>query len=141
MIADLTRYMSNLGRTHKFMTHRSVLFPAPGVISTNVLEKGIYQWFERHTLSMNPQQRSLGFPFCQCITLEKPRCSSFMSCFSNEVLIRRRVRGREPVVNVLLQLVAYKIPSVMTIKKNKGKDNKRWVLFILFNIWRIVTTT
>src|SRR5229473_7880345 len=138
MIADLTRAMSNLGRAHKLMTYRSVLFPAPAVRLTNVLEKDTYRWFERHTLSMNPQQRSLGFPFCQRVALQKPCCSSFMSCLSNKVLIRRRVRGREPVVNVLLQLVAYKIPSVMTIKKNKGKDNKRWVLFILFNVWRIV---
>src|SRR5260370_28359446 len=103
------------------MTYRSVLFPAPAVRLTNVLEKDTYRWFERHTLSMNPQQRSLGFPFCQRIALQKPCCSSFMSCFSNEVLIRRRVRGREPVVNILLQLVTYKISSVMMIKKTRGK--------------------
>src|SRR5260370_40192848 len=111
MIADLTRSMSNLGRAHKFMTYRSVLFPAPAVRSTKVLEKGTYRWFERHTLSMNPQQRSLGFPFCQRIALQKPYCSSFMSCFSNKVLIRRRVRRRQQAVNVLLHLVAYNIPS------------------------------
>jgi hypothetical protein len=31
MIADLTDAMDNLERTYKFMTYRSVLFPAPAV--------------------------------------------------------------------------------------------------------------
>src|SRR5713226_4996687 len=110
-------------------------FLAPVVRSiSKVLGKGTHRWFERHTLSMNPQQRSLGFLFCQRIALEKPSCSSFMSRFSNELLIRRRVRRREPVVDVLLQLGIYKTPSVMTMKK-KGGSNERWVLFILFNVW------
>src|SRR5258707_2663320 len=131
MIADITCSMSNLGRAHKLMTYRSVLFPAPAVRSTKVLEKGNYRWFERHTLSMNPQQRSLGFPFCQRIALEKPCCGSFMSCFSNKVLIGRRVGRREPVVNVLLQLIAYKIQSVMTTKNNGKTTNVGFCLYYL----------
>src|SRR5258708_39554260 len=101
MIADLTRSMSKLGRANKFMTYRSVLFPAPAVRLTNVLEKDTFRWFERHTLSMNPQQRSLGFPFCQRIALQKLCCNYFMSCFSNEVLIRRRASGIPLVVYIL----------------------------------------
>src|SRR5258707_6774829 len=131
MIADLTRSMSKLSRAHKLMTYRSVLFPAPAVRSTNVLKKGTYWWFKRHTLSMNPQKRSLGLPFCQRIALEKPCCSSFMSCSSNKVLIRRRVRGREPVVNVRLQLVACKIPSVMTIKKQGERQQTLGLVYFI----------
>src|SRR5258708_9650946 len=131
MIAELTRSMSKLGRAHKNMTYRSVLFPAPAVRSTNVLEKGTYRWFERHTLSMNPQQRSLGFPFSQRVALQKPCCSSFMSCLSNKVLIRRRVRRRQPVVNVLLQLVAYKIPSVMTINKQRERQQTLGLVYFI----------
>src|SRR5258707_5858924 len=97
MIADLTRSMSKLSRAHKLMTYRSVLFPAPAVRSTNVLEKGTYRWFERHTLSMNPQQRSLGFPFSQRVALQKPCCRSFMSCLSYTDLILRRVSKIQPV--------------------------------------------
>ena len=62
-----------------------------------------------------------------------------MSCFRNKILVRRRVRRGEPVLHLLLQLVAYRIPSVTAA--NCGVINKRWVLFILFNVWWSVTTT
>jgi hypothetical protein len=52
-----------------------------------------------------------------------------MSCFQNEVVVRRRVRGREPVLNVRLQLVAYKIPSVSAMKGGGKETNVSSCLF------------
>src|SRR5713101_9139632 len=57
-----------------------------------------------------------------------------MPCIRNEVLIRRRIRGRQPVLNVLLQLVTYRIPSVSATEGGK-RDNKRFILFISFDDW------
>jgi hypothetical protein len=34
-----------------------------------------------------------------------------MSCFRNKVMVRRRIRGGQPVLNVPLQLITYRIPS------------------------------
>jgi hypothetical protein len=56
-----------------------------------------------------------------------------MSGFQNEVVIHRRVRGGEPVLNVPLQLVTCKILSGLATKD--GKIDKRFILFISFNIW------
>jgi hypothetical protein len=63
-----------------------------------------------------------------------------MSCFSNKALIRRRIGGREPVLNGGLQPVTYKNTISHDDEMRKWK-NKRWVSFILFNVWWIVTTT
>ena len=79
---------------------------------------------------MNPQKRPPIFPFCNCIALKEPGCGSTVSCLPNEVVIRRRVRGREPVSNVLSQLVTYKIPSVLATKGGK-KTNVSSCLFHL----------
>src|SRR6266849_8717785 len=62
-----------------------------------------------------------------------------MSCLRNDFLIRRRIRGRQPVLNVhsqlvtfSFQLVTYRIPSVSATKGGK-KDNKRFISFISFD--------
>src|SRR6266566_2031561 len=46
-----------------------------------------------------------------------------MSCFPNEVLIRRRVRGREPVLNLPSQLFTYKITSISETKRSGRSTN------------------
>jgi hypothetical protein len=85
--------------------------------------------FEKHTFTMNPQERPPPFPFCQCIALEEPCCGSTEPSFPNEVVIRRRVRGREPVLNVASQLVTYKISSVSA---TKGKEQQTFDLVHFF---------
>ena len=87
----------------------------------------------RHTFTMNPQEGPSRFPFRECIALEEPCCSSTASSLPNKVVIRRRVRGGEPGLNVPLQLVTYKIPSV-SLTKGGEKIYKRLVLFISFEI-------
>ncbi len=54
-----------------------------------------------------------------------------MSCFRNEVLIRRRIRGRQPVFDVLLRLITYKIPLVSATEG--AGNNKRFISFISFD--------
>ena len=54
-----------------------------------------------------------------------------MSCFPNEVLIRRRVRGREPVLNLPSQLFTYKITSNSATKRRGRSTN---VLSCLFRL-------
>ena len=85
-----------------------------------------------HTFTMNPQERSLRLPFCQFVALEEPRRSPFVSSLPNEVVIRRRIRGREPVLNLASQLVTYEILSVSAMKDGE-KNNERFILFISFN--------
>jgi hypothetical protein len=80
---------------------------------------------------MNPQEGSPRVPFCQYAALEEPRCRSFMSCFPNEVLIRRRVRGREPVLNLPSQLFTYKITSISATKRTRNLTNVSSCLFRL----------
>lgn len=57
---------------------------------------------EEPTFPMDPQERPIRFPFCKYAALEEPPVcrGSFMSCFPNEVLIRRRIRNGEPVLNI-----------------------------------------
>jgi hypothetical protein len=78
---------------------------------------------------MDPQERPLRFPFCECIALKEPCCSSTMLCFPKNVVIRRRVRWREPVLEVPSQLVTYKIPSVL-VMKDSGTRTSHLVCFI-----------
>ena len=54
-----------------------------------------------------------------------------MSCFQNEVVIRRRVRGGEPALNVPLQLVTYKILSVLITKGGRKTTNVSPCSFLL----------
>src|SRR6266852_2470303 len=54
-----------------------------------------------------------------------------MSCFPNEVLIRRRVRRREPVLNLPSQLFAYKITSVSATERSGKMTNVSSCLFRL----------
>ncbi len=54
-----------------------------------------------------------------------------MSCFRNEVVVRRRIRGREPILDVHFQLVAYKVPSVSEMKGGEKGTNASFCLFRL----------
>jgi hypothetical protein len=80
---------------------------------------------------MNPQEGPPCFPFCQCIDLKKPCCGSFMTCFLDEVLICRWVRGRKPVLNIPSPLVTYKISSISTAKCEGNTTNVSFRLFRL----------
>jgi hypothetical protein len=54
-----------------------------------------------------------------------------MSGLRNEFVVRRRVRRGEPLLNVLLQLVTYKIPSVTATKCGGKTTNVSSCLFRL----------
>jgi hypothetical protein len=86
---------------------------------------------EKHTFTVNPQEGPSCFPFCQCIDPKKPCCSSFMTCFLDEVLIYRWVRGRKPVLNLPSPLVTYKISSISTTKCEGNTTNVSFRLFRL----------
>jgi hypothetical protein len=125
MIVDLVAALNYLKQAHKVMTYKSVLFPAPAlVIGINeLLVERTCQWFRKHTFAVNPQERTSRVPVFQRFGLEKP-CSGFtISCFRDEVVVRRRVRGREPILNVRFQLATYKIPSVSAIKGEEKQTN------------------
>ena len=137
IIADLVGIINTLERSHEDITYRSVLLPAPALRSTDYQFRALSRWFRKHTFSINPQEGPARFPFCYCPALEKPCCGSTTSRFRNKVLVRRRVWRGEPMLHLLLQLVAYKIPSVTGLTATRcGKgNNKRCVLCILFNVW------
>ena len=80
---------------------------------------------------MDPQETAPRIPFLQRFALEEPCPRLSMSCFRNEVVIRRRVRGREPILNVRLQLVTYKLPSVSTLNGEEKQTNVSSCLFRL----------
>src|SRR6267154_427578 len=54
-----------------------------------------------------------------------------MLCFPNEVLIHRRVRGREPVLNLPSQLFTYKITSISATNRSERSTNVSSCLFHL----------
>ncbi len=82
------------------------------------------------TFTVNPQEGPARFPICQRLAFEEPLCSSTMSCLRNEVVVRRWVRGGEPLLNVLLQLVTYKTPSVTATKCEGKQQTFRLVYFV-----------
>jgi hypothetical protein len=54
-----------------------------------------------------------------------------MPCFPNEVLVHRRVRGREPVLDLPSQLFTYKITSIPETKLSGRTTNVSPCLFRL----------
>jgi hypothetical protein len=54
-----------------------------------------------------------------------------MSCFQNEDVVRRRVRGREPILDVRSQLATYKIPSVSAME---GVEKRAYASSCLFRL-------
>ena len=80
---------------------------------------------------MNPQKGTSRVPFRQYSALEEPRCSPFMSCFPNEVLIHRRIWGREPVLNLPSKLFTYKITSISETNRSERTTNVSSCLFRL----------
>jgi hypothetical protein len=57
------------------------------------------------TLSVNPKERSFGFPFLVNASLEEPCCGFLVMSITGDVMISRRIRWGEPFVDVLPQLV------------------------------------
>ncbi len=54
-----------------------------------------------------------------------------MSCFSNKILIRRWIGGREPVLNVLLQPVTYKDTVGHGDEIRKGKQQTLGLVYFI----------
>jgi hypothetical protein len=50
---------------------------------------------------MNPQETTPRIPFFQRFAFEEPCSGLTMSCFQNEVVVRRWIRGREPILKRL----------------------------------------
>ncbi len=64
IIADLVGTVNNLEQTHKDITYRSVLFPAPASNIHDLLVQTTRKRFEEHTFTMDPQEGPTRFPFC-----------------------------------------------------------------------------
>jgi len=101
MIADLVGALNNLEQTHKDITYRSVLFPAPAM-KQQVINAMRSSVVVKHTFTMDPQERPPRIPFFQFLALEEPSCGSTMSCTRKKNVVRRWVRGRQPIFNVPL---------------------------------------
>jgi hypothetical protein len=127
--------MNTLKQSQENITYKSVLLPAPALRSKNYQFRAFVGGSGKHTFSMDPQERPARFPFSQCLALEKPFCCSTMSRFRNKVLVRRRVRRGEPLLRLLLQLVACKYRQPRRRNAELEGKNKRCALFILFNVW------
>src|SRR6266849_5798268 len=54
-----------------------------------------------------------------------------MSFIQNKVVVYRRVRGREPILNVRFQLVTYKITSVSQMEGGEKQTNASFCVFQL----------
>jgi hypothetical protein len=59
----------------------------------------------RRTLSVNPNERSFGFPFLVNASVEEPCCGFLVMSITGNVMISRRIRWGEPFVDALPQLV------------------------------------
>ena len=57
------------------------------------------------TLSMNPKERSFGFPFLVNVSLEEPCCDFLVMSITRDIMISRRIRWGEPFVDAVPQLV------------------------------------
>ena len=71
------------------------------------MSSGVSEWKIRtgRTLSVNPEEQSVGFPFLVDVSLEQPRCRFLMMSITGNIMICRRIRGGEPFVDALAQLV------------------------------------
>src|SRR6266403_5009109 len=101
MIADLVGALNNLEQTHKDITYRSVLFPAPAM-TQQVIDAMRSSGIVKHTFTMDPQERPPRIPFFQLFALEEPSCRSTMSCNRSKDVVRRWVRRRQPIFDVSL---------------------------------------
>jgi len=57
------------------------------------------------TLSMDPKERSFGFPFLVNVSLEEPCCGFLVMSITGNIMISRRIRWGEPFVDAVPQLV------------------------------------
>jgi hypothetical protein len=57
------------------------------------------------TLSVNPKERSFGFPFLVNTSLEEPCCGFLVMSITGNVMVSRRIRWGEPFVDAVPQLV------------------------------------
>ncbi len=64
IIADLVGTVNNVEQTHKDITYKSVLFPAPALKIHGLLVQTTRQWFKERTFTMNPHEGPARFPFC-----------------------------------------------------------------------------
>jgi hypothetical protein len=53
------------------------------------------------TFSVKPQKRTIGFPFGEDTSLKKPLCCLLAMGTTCNVVVNRRIRGREPFAKVL----------------------------------------
>jgi hypothetical protein len=56
---------------------------------------------EEHTFSVEPQKRTIRFPFGEDTSLEEPPCSLLAMGTTRNVVVNRRIRRREPFAKVL----------------------------------------
>ena len=90
-----------------------MLFPDPAV-QVGDGQISIRKRKEGPTFSMNPQERADRHPVFERLALKEPRGRSLLVGLARNVVIRGRVRRREPDVNVLFYLCPCAEDSIST---------------------------
>ena len=86
------------------------------------------------TITTNPQEGAVLFPFLECAPLDKPRRSATMLDFACSVMIDGRIRRREPCSEFLLQLVPCEHGSALAPNDSIFRVTNVWPHLSLF--WR-----
>ena len=63
---------------------------------------------------MEPHERTRRFPIHEGTALHEPRSRVSVMRFEGDIMVYRRIRGRQPTEEVLSELVAYEVISVYT---------------------------
>ncbi len=57
---------------------------------------------KKHTISTDPQEGAILFPFIERIALDKPRCSAIIVSLTSKIVIYGRIWRRDPASEVAL---------------------------------------
>jgi hypothetical protein len=82
------------------ITNHITLLPDPATKS-GVRKEGSKRVKKEHTFAMDPQERRRPLPLFEYTALEKPRRGSFVVSLACDVMVRRAIRGREPILQFL----------------------------------------
>ena len=97
------------------MTYQRTLFPDPADHRRNYcIGNGKRYEGDIRTQTMDPHKRTRRFPTHEGTALLEPRGRALVMYFEGDILVYPRIRGRQPTVKVVLELVTYEVVSVYT---------------------------